>query len=288
MLLSTQEIRSAVRSFFKSFADNYLLLAFRQRWGLTKIPTLRTAHELDRRIPFDRKRGSAYSDYAGFILRTVALLFEELEPVHAEGAVCRLFRLFGGCYAKSAAVYRFCLSSTRETGERRGRICIRPNPFAPADLCMPGVQVALIAALFAFVRKELPTSTLPLPEQAALLSEIQRGALAVIESALFVKRHNVHGVAAAFFLLTAGLEADFSSFYAESFINSLFDSESGMENSDIFEIRSYIFNTYHSFLEESKTSAEWQHPLYRWFRDYAEKTGQQDAFHRLELQLDLI
>ena len=286
MLLRCKAVQPAFRYFLKSYGGNYLLLRFRQRWGITKIPILNTAHKLDDRIPFDGKKLCAYSDFARFILRNVALLFEKLEKEAAEAAVSRLLRLLGGCYKKSAAVYQFCLSSTRYPPERGRRIFFRPNLVASSYLCMPGLHTVIAAALYVFMRHEL--HFLPLPEQTALLSEIHRGAMAAVESALFIKQQNIHGVAAALFLLSAAGISDFTDFDAEAFINSLFESDSGIENSDIFEIRSAILNLYRSFLEESKNAAEWQRPIYRWCKDFAEKTCQQDAFHRLELQLDLI
>ncbi|MGP1459558.1 MAG: hypothetical protein ACTTKL_09645 [Treponema sp.] len=284
--------KQACAYFLSNVWNNFFALQQKQKFRLSKIPVINVDHPLDEKIPFVKNKMQAYSDFVGLFLRVISMFLKKLNR-HTAGKLCSYFLIFiGSLYANAAFVYRFCMTTTSRPKYQSGFKFLLIRLLDPHLLCVPSLHVAIAAGVYAFVRQafaDIPDSGISPEEKERFLSEIYRGALEITESVLFVKQHSVNCVAAALYMVsTMNGEGFFSEEDALRFIEKLFSESAELYEDDAREIREYTARMYSSLLADYQTAAEWQNPLFRWIKNYAEQTEQTADLTRLELQLELM
>ena len=287
-----QATKQACSYFLSNVWNNFFVLQQKQKFRLSKIPVIFVDHPLDEKIPFVKNKIQAYSDFVGLFLRVISLFFKKLNR-HTAGKLCSYFLIFiGSLYANAAFVYRFCMTTTRRPKYKSGFKFLLIHLFDPHFLCVPSLHVAIVSGVYAFVRQafaDIPDTDILPEEKERFLSEIYRGALEITESVLFVKQHSINCVASALYMVSTMNGDDFfSSDDAQQFIEKLFSESAELYEDDAAAVREYMAAMYSALIADYQTAPEWQNPLFRWIKNYAEQTGQTSDLSRLELQLELM
>ena len=106
-------------------------------------------------------------------------------------------------------------------------------------------------------------------EKNSILEEIYGGAVAIIETVLYVKQHSINCVAAALYMLTFSEgKGFFSAADADKITGDLFALQDDVEASAKDEIRSYISGLYKKLASAGETSSSWQKPVLDFLRQY--------------------
>ncbi|MDR1215953.1 MAG: hypothetical protein LBK25_04645 [Treponema sp.] len=215
---------------------------------LRNVPVVNVDHILDEKIPFLPSKINIYLDFTAFWVRAANFLLKIGSKKEAADFVASIGKL----YAFAAEVYAKHLSTTKRPRYLRTFRFMLIHAFDPHLMCIPSLHVMVVV----FAYKKFTVSTSAFERQK---SELKDGALAIIESVLYVKQHSVNCVAAAFYALSRFDEALFPPREIKALTAHLF-TDGTIPEPDASLIREHILTLYRKFLSEGQDQS-WEKPL---------------------------
>lgn len=256
--------------FISSVLTNFFLLQQKQKLGLTHIPVVHVDHPLDESIAFTPEKVNIYLDFVAFFVRIFSMMLKTF-GLKTGGKYCADYLDFlKKLYDDAASVYSQCLSTTNRPHYKKNVRFLIIHLFDPHLLCVPSLHVAIVAGSWAFVRTVFAQNDIPLAEKEKqqILDEIYGGAVAIIETVLYVKQHSINCVSAALYMLSAAGEDFFSADDTKQIADDLFASQNDIEESAKTEIRAYIFALYQSLQTSAASASSWQQPILDFLHGY--------------------
>jgi len=83
-----------------------------------------------------------------------------------------------------------------------------------------------------------------------------------------VKQHSVNCIPAALYLVTQNFPEWITLADARIFISNLFVKPEGFSEEEAYQVREHIRVTFEQYLVESKTSANWYEPIWKFLLSY--------------------
>ena len=269
LILSFKTTRKNVLPLATTVFSNFFVIQQKQKFKLSHIPVVHVDHELDKCIPFTPSKVKIYLDFIWFVCRTLTMLFSKIEKESAINAVGGFESFFTDLYKNAGSIYSTTLTTTDRPKYFAGPKFITIHAFDPHLLCVPSLHVAIVAGLYAFIRKILDQNEINTYEKELILKEIYDGAVKITESVLYVKQHSINCVAGAMYMLTAShAEGFWTEKDACDFLDALFKDSDLVFPSDVLEIRNYMKEIYKGLLEDRKKQQIWQQALFNWLNNY--------------------
>ncbi|MDR0374517.1 MAG: hypothetical protein LBH85_02200 [Treponema sp.] len=253
--MSRGALRKAVRACVGMVIRHFFFAQYKGAL-LKNVPVVNVGHPLDEEIPFLPHKAGVYLDFVAFWIRAASFL----DCACAKRSEAADFIVSIGLLYKTAAeVYAVCFSTTdrpRRVGRLRFALI---HAFDPHLMCVPSLHVMLAIrtyTAFAGVVRARGEGELYAPQA----EELRRGALAIVESTLYVKQHSVNCVAAAMYAMTRFDPPLFAEEEAEAFVTDLF-TDNTLPPSVAARMREHVLSLYRRFLAEGELSANWTEPL---------------------------
>lgn len=257
--------------FIGGVITNFFLIQQKQKIGSTHIPVVHVDHPLDEKIAFTPGKVKIYLDFVGFFIRIFSMLLKRLGLKTGLKYCADFFDFLTRLYKNAGSVYSQCLTTTDRPHYKKNLRFLVIHLFDPHLLCVPSLHVAIVAGCWAFVRDVFSQKDVFLSdeEKNSILEEIYGGAVAIIETVLYVKQHSINCVAAALYMLTFSEgKGFFSAADADKITGDLFALQDNVEASAKDEIRSYISGLYKKLASAGETSSSWQKPVLDFLRQY--------------------
>lgn len=256
--------------FISSILTNFFLLQQKQKLGLTHIPVVHVDHPLDEKITFTPEKVNIYLDFVAFFVRIFSMMLKTFGQKIGANYCADYLDFLKKLYDDAASVYSQCLTTTNRPHYKKNFRFLLIHMFDPHLLCVPSLHVAIVAGSWAFVRTVFSQNDVRLSEEKKqqILAEIYGGAVAIIETVLYVKQHSINCVSAALYMLSATGKDCFSADDAKKITDDLFATQNDIEKSAKAEIRAYIFFLYTSLRTAAKTAPSWQQPILDFLHNY--------------------
>jgi hypothetical protein len=269
--LARPVLRAAALRCAASALGDFFGLQFRAAWAPGRVRVTSVDHPLDDAVPFQPRRVAVYLDFVFFWIRAAGYLSARYGR-RADAAAAAFIDGMGELYRRAAAIYRANLSTTR-----RPVYLARPRFLVihladPHLLCVPSLHVMVAVRAYTHFRALAAAlaadAGLGPGADAERAAELRAGALAIVESVLYVKQHSVNCLPAAFYAMTRYDPELFPPEEAEAFIADLFASETVPAAADAASIRAHILALYRGFV--AAESADWRTPILDFLRGYRE------------------
>ena len=254
---------------------DFFFLQLHQKYHLTHRPVINVDTEIDKKIPFSPSHVGTYMSFIKFFLRPIDMLNAKLSHKDSTLYICLYLKFLSKIYSNASSIYRFCMTTTSRPKYLKTHKFRTIHLFDPHLLCVPSLHVAICTGAYAWFKQFFKLGLIPHEDAEKYLSEIRAGAIAIVESVLFVKQHSVNCIPLALYMLTSTMSKSFFSIQdAIDFIESLFLDSPEISPENRKEIIEYFLYMYDRALLESKYSADWQNCIQHWLIDFAKATGQ--------------
>jgi hypothetical protein len=242
------------------FLPQYRALLFPKR-----IPVSRSDHPLDNRIPFNPRWVNVYLDFVAFWIKIAGFLLAQYGKKGVEPAF-EFIRSIERLYVFAVQVYRKNLSTTDRPRYLKGIRFFLIHLTDPHLMCIPSLHVMIVIRVYTAFRRILSLIN-DQDRFAPEIASVKRQALNITQAILYVKQHSVNCVSAAMYAMSRFDPDLFPQEEAETFVQNLFSSRSGLPKGDavkakdVPEIREHILTLYRRFIEEGKKAGHWTEPL---------------------------
>jgi len=286
---SVSSMRPAALRCIASIINNFFFRQYRAALLPGRVPVSRVDHPLDLKIPFVPSWITIYLDFVMYWIRMLSFLLHTYRR-RAYNAAREFIMSMGHLYSFAAETYQKNFSTTaRPFYIARPRFFVI-HLFDPHLMCVPSLHVMVVIWTYTKFAAIL-TSFNDAGRYAAQIEEMKQGALAITHAILFVKQHSVNCIAAALYAMTRFGGELFPPEEAEAFIKLLFweapppppltgrlpanykvrpwaAPRTKIPATDALIIKTHITSLFRHFLEEGKTTQEWEEPLLNFMRQH--------------------
>jgi hypothetical protein len=286
--ISVSSLRPAVLRCIGSILYNFFFRQYQAALLPGKVPVSRVDHPLDLKIPFVPSWITIYLDFVTYWIRMVGFLLHTYGR-RAYDAAREFIVSMGRLYSFAAETYQKNFSTTdRPFYIARPRFLVI-HLLDPHLMCVPSLHVMVVIWTYTKFTAILRSFN-DAGRYAAQIEEMKQGALAITHAILFVKQHSVNCIAAALYAMTHFSGELFPPEEAEAFINLLFweappaaplrtmpanykvrpwaAPRTRIPAEDASIIKKHITSLFRRFLEEGKTTREWEKPLLNFMRQH--------------------
>ena len=270
MPLNPYTARYAWKYIFTILRD-FFILQHLQKFHFTKRRIINVYTDIDDKIPFVPQRVFAYLGFVGFFVRPMDMLKRRLGIKKAAPYLCLYLKFLTNVYKNASSIYRFTMTTTTRPRYLKTHNFRTIHFFDPHLLCVPSIHVAISAGVLAWFRQFFKLGLFDEEEVQAFTEELQKQAVAIVESVLFVKQHSVNCIPLALYMLSSTMNKSFfSPKDAIDFIDKLFLTATEIDEATRAEIIDYFYYMYDRALLESKYSSNWQLCIQHWLDEFAE------------------
>lgn len=269
LLTHPHTCRTSMR-FFISVIRNYFFRQFFNKWHITHVPVIHVDHPLDKRVPFLPEKVGIYFRFIDFWIEPMSMMIKRYGAWKGTLFCKEWLKAITKVYQSGGQVYTGYLSTTDRphyTGDKNFRLIHRADPHL---LCVPSLHIAIIVLCFTFYRMLFEREGFTEAEKALWNDSLYKEAVAIAESVLYIKQHSVNCIPAAFYMMTMQFPELVQPATIERFIDDMFATapESEIKAVDAADIRAYMRERYHLFMEQGKTAAHWYEPVHTWLATY--------------------
>jgi hypothetical protein len=284
--LSVSSLRSAAIRCVASILNNFFLRQYRAALLPGRVPVNRVDHPLDLKIPFVPSWITIYLDFVTYWIRMLSFLLHTYRR-RAYNVAHEFIVSMGRLYSFAAEAYQKNLSTTfRPFYIARPRFLVI-HLLDPHLMCVPSLHVMVVIwtyKKFTAILKSFNDAG----RYAAQIEEMKQGAISITNAILFVKQHSINCIAAALYAMTCFDGELFRQEEAEDFIELLFGEappalrtgpakykvcpwaapKTKIPDEDASVIKAHITGLFRRFLEEGKTTQNWEAPLLNFMRQH--------------------
>ncbi|MGP1587169.1 MAG: hypothetical protein ACTTHG_02360 [Treponemataceae bacterium] len=273
----------AVLCCVKTALTKFFAPQFFVKSGWKRIPVKNVDHELDGTVPFTPLRVKIYLKFITLIGAPVNFLFKRFDKKTAIDYSTQVMNLLEKCYNKSYDIYGFSMTTTdRPMTKVPKKVAANFKTIRKSDphyMCVPSLHIEIVILAYAFFRKafseQFLCGNLTQKEKDFYTKEIYDFAILIAETVLYVKQHSVNCIPAAIYVMRKIAPEIFTLQDAYDFIENLFQKETEFEDvskEDANKIRIHIRQLFDKFIQEEKTSQNWEDPIKRWIVEYVPTT----------------
>ena len=249
-----------------SIVYNFFYIQHRANLNKKRIKITNVDHELDFLIPFTPSHVGIYMSFSQFWVKSQAFLIEAFGR-SAYSEIINFIDSIGNLYFLAASVYKQHFSTTTRPNYKSHFLFRLIHLSDPHLMCIPSLHIMVV--VFTYIKMRLILRKLNAEkEYEDELNILRQRAVAITDSILFVKQHSINCIAVSLYVMTQLEETIFTAEELEDFIDCIFANESTIQSEIIKQIRIYIRNLYHSFIDDGKYFSDWRIPILNFLRDY--------------------
>ncbi|WP_428770561.1 hypothetical protein V1L52_01650 [Treponema sp. HNW] len=261
----------ALRLFLRTVLFDFFGLQFSVKFGFKEIPVIHIDHPLDRLIPFDPSKVTAYLDFTHFWIRPMTLLFKRVGIKKALPYCTQFIYLIETVYREAAYIYRFRMTTTARPSYKKGRDgkALRMiRRLDPHLLCIPSLHVAVVVLTRTYYEQAFKELGFSEEECRVYGEELREGARKIIESILYIKQHSVNCIPAALYMMLSLLKGSFTISQGVEIINSLFTDVQDISEKDKKALHAHINFMFERLLLEGCSEDDWTVPVKHWLSNF--------------------
>lgn len=247
---------AAAASFVRTVVKDFFWLQFAVKLGVRQVPVVSVDHPLDAAVPFAPDKVGIYLDFIPFWMRPLGLIGERFGADAQRRAVNDYLALIERCYREAASVYADTMSTTRRPAYYRGRF-LAIHLLDPHLLCVPSLHVMIVVLTHTFFRRAFTELGASEDEVAAVSTELFDGAVAIIETVLYIKQHSVNCIPAALFAMRGITPASVSDADVAAYTDALFAGANDVAAEEAAAIRAHVRSVYAGLVADGAGEADW-------------------------------
>ena len=267
----------SVYPLFGVIIKDFFALQFLEKWRILKIPVVHVDHPLDKKVPFTPERVGIYFDFINIWIRPLSMLLARFGRKRGLPLCREWIERLRRTYKEAARFYRFSLSTTDRPKYLKSPAFLKIHLLDPHFCCVPSLHIAIVVLCFAFYRDLFEREGFTAEEKEKWNAELYENAVAIAETVLYVKQHSVNCIPAALYMMTRIHGDIISTDDCINFINSLFQNQTDIPESDKREINKHIQYMYERFYLEGLHYEDWREPVQRWISSYEEMQKSADV-----------